>query len=667
MTEGQAGVQKGKFSVFSGKTGGADSKSPWADVEKAYVLGHPGAANWIAQRLTQAIGLPVEAAPLEFAEAAEATLLSQLQSLVQSLPSRDPSRLLLHPGMGTLARSADFFQACQSLGVRFLGPSAPSALSVFNRLNFLLRAEGLGIPNLVVSREPLTSLAETRQLLTTLRADAVVLKSVFQTGRAANLAVDRISLEQAPFEDRFSSWVEQMRWRGGEPLFFAERTREGARKIILPFSKRAGPVGTGVRFYSTVDRSLQSRSRVRAEVAPAPGLSSWVLDQIQEHSRRLIDFMGWSGVGATEWLVDGVDCILVDAHLGLDFSALLWGGVSQVCPVREQLIAAGFSESLVAPDPRETPASESTSKAGVITWIHAEDPLLEVPSQGECFFASRGEDLLRTLGEYQLGYHLDLSGKSGWSARGEECAVLGFAWVMGPDIGSCLDACSALLEDIWVAGTQKTTLPLIQSLMNHPWVKEWMVHAGFLESEFIPDYHLPSRAKELFRWVKQSLKDQPTALEKLSVWEGEGDLRSEPIFEVERTSGHYRVFFGSLRKDGESPVPVAVVVKRGGLIHVQYGHWHWQFAPVSSTVGDSSKMPSKVTLRAQSGGSLYRLSSGEGASVRVGDCLGWMKVRDELLMIAAPVDATVLTWEKQAGERVVTGDTLILLERIQSE
>jgi len=645
MSEGQEGVQKKKFTVFS-----SNHRSQVQSFEKVVVLGGAVHGRWLADRLRSLVRVPVELTlGMDLGRATDDQ--QTLESVLLSHSSMEPSRILVHPGVGALARSAEFNQLARSRGVTLLGPSPSHIQSCSNRLHFLLKAESLGIRSLVLSREPLSSIQELKSLMKTLRTEAVVLKSVFHSGRAANLAVDARMLEDAPFAERFNNWMAQMSYRGGESLFFVEKFQEGARKILLPFSREKQSQEALVRFYSPVDRSLQSRSRVRVELCPPQSLASWVLDQMQQATRLLAETLDWVGLGATEWLIDGMSAELVDGFLGLDPSAFLWGKVSGVCPVAEQLrIHLGSSSS---------ESSElGVIRAGVLAWIHAEDPLLEVPNEGEVFFSSRGDHLERNLGGYHLGYRLETLSPSGLGVQGEERSVLGKAWVVGDDLEQCLDATSALLEDVWLAGTQKTSLPLVKGVLSHPFVRAGIFHADFLESDFIPDYRLPESARIFFREARDESRRVMGQLTQFDWSRLTGEIQAEPLFAVDRNSGHHDVLFGSCRLTDGSNHPVLVSIRDRQYGSIQFGVWHWQFAidPSVAKVGE-------VRLRASSSGILYRVRLGEGSSFGAGDALGWMMVRDESLLIPAPFSGRVISWSKKPGEQVSLGDELILLER----
>jgi acetyl/propionyl-CoA carboxylase alpha subunit len=76
--------------------------------------------------------------------------------------------------------------------------------------------------------------------------------------------------------------------------------------------------------------------------------------------------------------------------------------------------------------------------------------------------------------------------------------MIGSIWVGAKDRKQALTVARGVLSELWIAGTLQTNERFLSELLAHPWVKEGIFHAGFVDEEFIPSPAPPAELIPLF-------------------------------------------------------------------------------------------------------------------------------------------------------------------------
>jgi urea carboxylase len=201
----------------------------------------------------------------------------------------------IHPGYGFLSERAEFAQACEEAGIRFIGPT-PEQIRAFG-LKHLARemAAKQGVP--LLPGTPLLASADEAIAQATRIGYPVILKSTAGGGGiglricrdASELAIAFVSVERlgsANFGDSGS---------------YLERFVEPARHIEVQIfgDGRGRVVVLGER-----DCSVQRRNQKVVEETPAPGLTARAREQLFDAAARMGRAFNYRSAGTVEFVLD---------------------------------------------------------------------------------------------------------------------------------------------------------------------------------------------------------------------------------------------------------------------------------------------------------------------------------------------------------------------------
>jgi 3-methylcrotonyl-CoA carboxylase alpha subunit len=202
----------------------------------------------------------------------------------------------IHPGYGFLSENADFVQACEDLGLTFIGPTA-AAVRAMGRKDAAKRlAAGVGVPVLPgacpedQSDEGLAAAAAEVDF-------PLLVKAVAGGGgrgmrRVAGPGELAAAVRGARREAATSF---------GDDRLLVERFVPAARHIEVQVLADAH--GHAVHLFER-DCSVQRRHQKIIEEAPAPGMTAALRAAMGAAAVRLCRAIGYRGVGTVEFIVD---------------------------------------------------------------------------------------------------------------------------------------------------------------------------------------------------------------------------------------------------------------------------------------------------------------------------------------------------------------------------
>lgn len=447
----------------------------------ALVLGWKGSALLIARALGAegfTTTLESELPPSQrMPRATGAGAVDAARAALQRFVARAPkeARLYIHPGVSPWSEKPVLQTIGHELDVEVIGPP-PRALTFFaNRLNLIVEAEKSGIANLVMAFEPVHSVREISKLM---KARGLrfpfLLKSAHGGGAGRYLAREDEDLER-----RLELWIEQVRRSAGEVILFPERYVEGARYVVQPFVRL---VDGHFETFPSYDASLQSRYRKILSFCPCTTVDPKVSDKIVDWSRKLAEQCGFVGVGTLEYMVDGDRPYLVEGAARLDTCFHLWERVAGTSAVAWQLKAQD-------PRPRALPprAPSADAAAGICLRIQAEDSLLQLPQPGRVHEVCEKREWMFPGASAELS----ISVQPGEEVAPDDSGLIGALWIFGRDATQALTVARGVLDEIWITGSLQTNERFLSELLNHPWVRAGLFHAGFVEEEFLPAIRPP--------------------------------------------------------------------------------------------------------------------------------------------------------------------------------
>ncbi|MGY1848490.1 carboxyl transferase domain-containing protein [Blastococcus sp. SYSU DS1021] len=201
----------------------------------------------------------------------------------------------VHPGWGFLSEDASFAEACRQAGLVFVGP-APDVLALFaDKARARAHAVSAGVP-VMAATDAGVSLEEAREFLQA-HPDGVMVKAAAGGGgRGMRAVVDLDDLDEA-FERCRSEAVTAF----GYGDLYVEQLLPVAKHVEVQVlgDGRGAVVHLGER-----ECSVQRRHQKLIEVAPSPALDDAQRDVLTGHAVRLVEAVGYAGLGTVEFLVD---------------------------------------------------------------------------------------------------------------------------------------------------------------------------------------------------------------------------------------------------------------------------------------------------------------------------------------------------------------------------
>jgi acetyl/propionyl-CoA carboxylase alpha subunit/acetyl-CoA carboxylase carboxyltransferase component len=211
----------------------------------------------------------------------------------------------VHPGYGFLSERADFAQACEQAGMRFVGPTVAQLELFGDKAKALALARGCGVPVL-----PATPGAATLEEIVAFfdmqrptdgsgrpaRQAGIVIKAVGGGGgRGMRVVTEREALPEA-----FERCRSEARAAFGNASVYAERLIERARHIeIQVVGDGRDAIALGER-----DCTLQRRFQKLVEIAPSPALAPALRERMTDSALSMAREARLLSLTTFEFLVD---------------------------------------------------------------------------------------------------------------------------------------------------------------------------------------------------------------------------------------------------------------------------------------------------------------------------------------------------------------------------
>ncbi|MBC7387238.1 MAG: hypothetical protein H7301_13885 [Cryobacterium sp.] len=610
-----------------------------ANDARAFVFGPAELAGLVVEQFL-ALGFRAERArtPLN-----EEELFSWLEA------HRSEASTFVHPGLSFWADRPEFPQLVSASGFFPICPS-PRLLSLcLNKLNVILEAEAAGIPHLAISTDPLSSVREIEAAMAeTGERYPVLLKSMKAAqGHGILLVANEVELREfAPL------WFEQLSRRYSEASVLIERCLPSARHVLVPF---AANFGRFLEVFPILDASLQSRWRRMLQFIPAVGLSLEAAKTIRAEVVAWVNHLEYSGFGSLEFLVDGDRVYLIDACARMNADFPLWEGLTGARSVEWQLAALGQ-----LPVPKSSPSDAETHLfgAGIAMRIYAEDPIRSLPCPGLIreltppFKNESEEHSVRWLTRYAEGEEVL------WTSNG----VIGELFVLAKSRQESLRISAESLSDLWIAGSLQTNQRFLLEHLEHPFVRENLIHAGFTDEDFVPESApraellnlLAALADELFggggvRWVANGRWMTPES--SAGEWVEKRDFIS--------AQGRPGVSGRVIWKSEEMRVLFEPMADDRWLVH--FGAWSISIRRVrpESQANSATKLRKILALAP---GRIHGLlcQPGDVLEPRARACL--LESLGDLIPHSVPVRVRLLEWKVAPDDIVDAGHELALLE-----
>jgi propionyl-CoA carboxylase alpha chain len=204
----------------------------------------------------------------------------------------------VHPGYGFLSENAEFAEAVQEAGLVWIGPTPASMRAMALKVEAKRIAEAAGVP--LVPGAELDPDADSESLLdAAARVGYPVLVKASAGGGGKGMRVVRDADELV---DAVAGARREAQSSFGDATVFLERYVERARHVeVQVFGDEHGEV---VHLFER-ECSVQRRHQKVVEESPSPGATPQTLDRMYAAAVSLAQAIGYVGAGTVEFLVSG--------------------------------------------------------------------------------------------------------------------------------------------------------------------------------------------------------------------------------------------------------------------------------------------------------------------------------------------------------------------------
>jgi len=202
----------------------------------------------------------------------------------------------IHPGYGFLSENADFAQACDSAGVKFIGPPASAMRALGSKINARQAADEAAMPRTPGCVHALASPEEAADVAAGIGYPVMLKASAGGGGKGMRAVFTPDDLPSA-----FAAASSEAERAFGSGDLYLERLIERPRHIEIQIiaDEHGHCVSLGER-----ECSVQRRHQKVIEESPSPVVDADLRHRMGEAAVRLARAAGYTNAGTIEFLVD---------------------------------------------------------------------------------------------------------------------------------------------------------------------------------------------------------------------------------------------------------------------------------------------------------------------------------------------------------------------------
>lgn len=364
----------------------------------------------------------------------------------------------IHPGYGFLSENADFAEACEQAGIKFIGPPSSAMRALGSKTRARQAADKAGMPRTPGSTTGLASLQEALDLAAGI-GYPIMLKAAAGGGGKGMRAVTRPEDLKAAFE---AAQSEAERAFGSNEVYL-EKLIERPRHIEIQVlaDEHGHCIYLGER-----ECSVQRRHQKVIEEAPSAGIDVELRRRMGEAAVNLAKSAGYASAGTVEFLLDGDRFYFLEMNTRLQVEHPVTELVTGLDLVHLQIrIAQGEPLPIAQDDIR-------LRGHAIECRIYAEDP-----ENG--FFPSPGK-ITRLLQPGGPGIREDSGIYEGWTVPMDYDPMLSKLIACAPTRAEAIARMMRALDEYVISGI-RTNLALFRHILKDSDFQSGHIDTGYLD------------------------------------------------------------------------------------------------------------------------------------------------------------------------------------------
>ena len=364
----------------------------------------------------------------------------------------------IHPGYGFLSENAHFAEVCESIGIKFIGPSSENIAMLGDKAKAREIVAKRGLPVTPGSPGQLKSEEEARQAAQKIGFPVIIKATAGGGGRGmrvVNKAEDLARAFQAAQAEAKSTF-------GNESVYLERYFLEPRHiEVQVMADHRGHVVHLGER-----DCSIQRRHQKLLEETPSPAVDDKLRKEMGRVAVEAVKAAHYRNVGTVEFLLDkDRNFFFMEVNTRIQVEHPITEMVTGIDLIKEQIrLAAGLPLTIRQQDVVLTGHSMECR-------INAEDPEKFTPSPG-------------TITKYSppggFGVRVDSVMESGAVVSPHYDSMIAKLITHGRDRQECMARMRRALDEFVIEGI-KTTIPLHRRILDDPDFQKGDVSTTFLE------------------------------------------------------------------------------------------------------------------------------------------------------------------------------------------
>ncbi|HVG01379.1 MAG TPA: acetyl-CoA carboxylase biotin carboxylase subunit [Nitrospira sp.] len=364
----------------------------------------------------------------------------------------------IHPGYGFLSENAHFAEVCESIGVKFIGPTSENIALMGDKSKAREVVAKRGLPVTPGSAGELRSEQDALEAAQNIGFPVIIKASAGGGGRGMRVVNKPDELERA-----FQAAQAEAKATFGHDGVYLERYFLEPRHIEVQIvaDHRGHVVHLGER-----DCSIQRRHQKLVEETPSPAIDDRLRREIGRVAVEAVKAIRYCNVGTVEFLLDkNRNFFFMEVNTRIQVEHPITEMVTGIDLVKEQIrIASGMTLTFKQPDIRLTGHSFECR-------INAEDPDKFIPCPGQ---------ITKYTAPGGFGVRVDSAMEPNAVVVPHYDSLIAKLITHGRDRQEAMSRMRRALDEFVIEGI-KTTIPLHRRIFNDPDFQKGYVSTTFLD------------------------------------------------------------------------------------------------------------------------------------------------------------------------------------------